>query len=200
MIKIFEEGYFENNRVTDSRLNEVKNATKRMYNSYGRITLKTTIFLSHKHSDLNNLKGIIGFLENAYDVNVYIDSRDPNMPENTSGETAKRIKSIIEKSDKFILLATNDAIESKWCNWELGFGDAKKYDKHIAIFPMKKKGSSDNQYKGNEYLYIYPHIVYFSNNDTFKNGNYIKAGYYVCKQDSNDDLTIETLQNWLMKR
>lgn len=47
------------------------------------------------------------------------------MPKVTSAETATRIKDRISRCDKFILLATNGAIDSKWCNWELGFGDAK---------------------------------------------------------------------------
>lgn len=53
------------------------------------------------------------------------------MPQVTSGETAIRIKDRIDKCDKFILLATDKAVESKWCNWELGYGDAKKYPGEI---------------------------------------------------------------------
>ena len=83
---------------------------------------KTTVFRSHKHDDL---KGVLGFLQCTYDVKVYIDSRDPTMPKVTSAETALDIKECIKQCDKFILLATNGAIESKWCNWELGYGDTK---------------------------------------------------------------------------
>ena len=55
------------------------------------------------------------------------------------------------------MLATEDAIASKWCNWELGFGDAEKYlTNKIAIFPIKKIGKD---FSGNEYLKIYPHIL-----------------------------------------
>lgn len=45
------------------------------------------------------------------------------MPEKTSGLTATKIKYQIYKNDKFILLATDNAIASKWCNWEVGIGD-----------------------------------------------------------------------------
>lgn len=79
------------------------------------------------------------FLETVYGVKVYIDSQDPSMPKKTFGETAKRIKERFEKCDKFILLATNGAIESKWCNWELGYGDAKKYKRNMVLFPIKDK-------------------------------------------------------------
>ena len=62
------------------------------------------------------------------------------MPNQTSGETALRIKEIIKRCNKFVLLATDNAIESYWCNWELGIGDTYKYIKNIAILAHKRKG------------------------------------------------------------
>lgn len=41
------------------------------------------------------------------------------MPAKTSGETTTRIKKMIRNTDRFVLLATDNAIASKWCNWEL---------------------------------------------------------------------------------
>lgn len=60
------------------------------------------------------------------------------MPARTCGRTAENIKEKIKKYDKFILVATEGAIASKWCNWELGFGDVQKfaYGK-IALFPIR---------------------------------------------------------------
>ena len=98
---------------------------------------KTTVFISHKHDDFNDLKGLLGFLEKQYGVKVYIDSKDSSMPKITSAQTAINIRERIKSCDKFILLATNGVIESKWCNWELGYGDAQKFKKHIALFQMK---------------------------------------------------------------
>lgn len=199
MKSIFERGTFNAYRITDSRLNETLNET-RMFAEGGRISLyKTTIFLSHKHSDLDDLKDIIGFLESKYNVNIYIDSMDKNMPQKTNGETAQRIKNIIKRCDKFILLATNDAIESKWCNWELGFGDANKYRDNIALFPIKEKGTYDYTYKGNEYMQIYPFIAYCDGNERYKNGNLVAPGYYVCYYDSDGTKIITPISQWLNK-
>lgn len=196
MIAIFEEGYFSNNRITDSRLSSVITETRSF--SAGRTAPnKTTVFLSHKHEDLTDLKDFIGFLEKSYNVAVYIDSKDPLMPNSTSGETAKRLKSIIKKCKKFILIATDNAIESKWCNWELGFGDANKFKEHIAILPIKKRGTYDHQYKGNEYLYIYPYIAYYDGTEKYKSGNFVNRGYYIVEQDSDGHRTITPLSNWL---
>ena len=115
---------------------------------------KVTIFLSHKHDEIEELDSAISFLK-QFDVEVYVDWLDEGMPKKTSGITAARIKMKIKENTKFIFLATQSAIDSKWCNWELGLGDADKYIKHIAILPIKDNYSD---YKGNEYLEIYPYI------------------------------------------
>ena len=196
MKQIFERGSFSNYRITDSQLNEARVET-RSFSEGGRVSSQRTIFLSHKHSDLEDLKDIIGFLRQQYKVDVYIDSMDANMPKKTSGATAQRIKKIIEKSDRFILLATDAAIESKWCNWELGFGDAHKYRDKIALFPVKEKGSFDSQYKGNEYMQIYPFIAYYDGTEKYKNGNSVERGYYVCYYEQDGSLIIKRLNEWL---
>ncbi len=119
------------------------------------------------------------------------------MPKQTSGKTANNIKKRITACDKFILLATDGAIESKWCNWELGYGDAEKSDKNcICLFPMKEKGSSDTSYKGSEYLSIYPYIVFYEGVERYTNGKFIQRGYYVKDESTN---SIMPLGTWLSK-
>lgn len=98
--------------------------------------LKKKVFLSHKHDELQALDGAISFLKNE-GANVYVDWLDEGMPKTTSGITAAKIKEKIKENDKFILLATEGAINSKWCNWELGLGDAAKYIHNIAILPVR---------------------------------------------------------------
>ena len=115
-----------------------------------------TVFLSHKHSELKFVNFLIGFLEKRYNVSVYIDSNDDDMPLHTCGETAARIKRKIRNCRKFIFMATEESIHSCWCNWEIGQGDAHKYRKHFAIFPIL---ISNNNYLGNEFLQIYPYIL-----------------------------------------
>ena len=164
------------------------------FDSKHNVTSKTMVFISHKHTDLNDLAGIIGFLE-KFNVEVYIDSQDENIPESTCGATALRIKEKIKDSDKFIFLATDEAIESKWCNWELGFGDAHKYhNNQIAIFPLGN--SSREQYKGNEYMQIYPYIVYRDGTTYYKSRKKITEGYYVKNEQTS---VITPLKTWLEK-
>jgi hypothetical protein len=122
---------------------------------------------------------------------------DNKMPEHTCAETAKRIKQVIEFCDKFILLATNSAIESYWCNWKVGIGDVRKYKNHIAILPMKDVGKN---YNGNEYLKLYSSIEYFDGTRSYSNGDNISAGYYVRTPTEENNYNIEPLKNWLEKR
>lgn len=198
MQTIFERGYFHTHRIQDSQFSTVQNRAELLFEN--RIySFKTKVFLSHKHSDLDELKDIIGFLESKYNVDVYIDSMDKAMPTTTSGATATRIKSVIQKCDKFILLATDDAVESKWCNWELGFGDAQKFRENIAILPIKEKGQYDFQYKGKEYMSIYPQIIYYDGSEQYTLGARVTPGFYYGYRDDKGTINITPLNDWLKK-
>lgn len=185
MKNVFNENHFNDYKKRD--LNESM--------CYVKFSSKITVFISHKHSDLEQLKDFIGFLEQEFNVDCYIDGMDSAMPAITSGETADRIKKKIKDCNKFILLATSDAVESKWCNWELGFGDSEKLiNKNLAILPMKL--DNDSSYKGNEYLEIYPHIVKQNYGDKYTDGSQIEHGYYV-RYKSGSKYYITKLSEWL---
>jgi hypothetical protein len=128
--------YINESKIRDSRHNEI------------------TVFLSHKHDEVEILKDAIALLK-RYEVNIYIDHFDDEMPKNTSGVTAVKLKKKIKDNKKFILLATERAIASKWCNWELGYGDAHKYINNIALLVVK---DDNTNWSGSEYLEIYPVI------------------------------------------
>lgn len=189
---VFERGAFRNFRISDSVLKEKRDTP--LLSMLVRADTQTTVFLSHSHDDLDDFKDILGFLQQCYNVKVYIDSKDPSMPSKTSGETAARIKRAINTSDKFIFMATDKAIASKWCNWELGYGDAQKSIQNVAIFPMKEKGQNDSQYKGYEYMGLYSSIVYCGSDTVLDDGTKMAPGYYVCSL--NDD-TLIPLAQWL---
>jgi hypothetical protein len=121
---------------------------------YSRALYHTSIFLSHSHHDASQVENAVIFLRKM-GVDVYVDWMDDSMPAQTSGETAKMLKDKIKQNDKFIFLATNNAINSKWCNWEIGFADAFKYLNKIALFPLADDNGS---WQGSEYLQIYPYI------------------------------------------
>lgn len=117
-------------------------------------TTGVTVFLSHKHDEVEILEDVISLLKKC-GVNVYVDWMDEGMPKTTCGLTAVKLKEKITNCNKFIFLGTEGAIASKWCNWELGIGDAKKYPNNIAVMPI---ADSSGVYSGSEYLQIYPVI------------------------------------------
>jgi len=141
------------------------------------------VFISHKHTEEEYVYRLRDILK-RYGFEGYVDWEDNGMPPMTSGETAKQIKDRIKKSKKFILIATEAAIESKWCNWEMGFADAHKYIDRIALFPIK---ADYGEYSGKEYLQIYPTLqISFSNSVRYFN-------YYIKYPDGKEI----TLGNWL---
>lgn len=196
---IFEKGHFKSSRLQKSIINEYLNKSK-TFSAKNAHDTKTTVFLSHKHKDLEEIEEAIGVIEMFEDlgVKVYIDSIDNVMPDQTCGETGARIKDMIKYCNKFILLATEKAIESYWCNWELGIGDVHKFQKNIAILAIKEKGEYDFQYKGNEYLQIYPSIDYENGTNTYRNGGIIPKGYYVAEPPNKEGIRYIThLKTWL---
>lgn len=196
---IFERGFFNSYKSSSSRLtlNESVSRTR----SFNTRTIKSasgvTVFISHKHEelDLGELDGVLAMLS-RYNIIPYIDSMDVNMPNETCGETAARLKEVIKFCNKFILLATNKAIESYWCNWEVGIGDVHKYKKSIAILPMRDKGQYEFEYKGNEYLQLYSSIEYFNGLTSYDDGRNIPAGFYI-RTPKSENYTIQTLRDWL---
>ena len=162
--------------ISKSKLSEYRNSTRyysktineslKEFKAESRYS-KVTIFLSHKYDETEELDSAISFL-NRFGVEVYVDWLDDGMPRTTSGITANRIKQKIKENRKFIFLATEGAVSSKWCNWELGHGDAQKYIEHIAVLPVKNTYSD---YSGAEYLQIYPYIY---ESDSTPNSFFIK--------------------------
>ena len=156
--------------------------------------LKTKIFMSHKHDEKTALEGAVSFLKN-FGVEVYVDWLDEEMPKTTSGETAVRLKEKIRDSHKFIFLATDAALSSKWCNWELGIGDVVKYIDHIAVFPVKSDYST---YTGNEYLNIYPYVFNLEYPQLL-NGTFRTAGFYIVYPAINGNNKVVPMSDWLRK-
>ena len=69
---------------------------------------------------------------------------------------------------------------------------------NIALFPIKPDKTNDYDYKGNEYMQIYPHIAYYYGSERYSNGTVIKESFYVCT-DTENGRTIVLLEKWLKK-
>lgn len=162
--------------------------------AFSKSSSTTSIFLSHSHQDKDKVEQAKIFFENL-GMRIYVDWMDDAMPLKTNGVTANNIKLKIIENKKFILLATNKAISSKWCNWEVGIGDTYKLSRdNIAILGL---ADNNKHWIGNEYLQIYPSIEYL--NGTTKNnlGTYIPRGYYVLYPSIDGSRKFKTLEEWL---
>jgi hypothetical protein len=113
-----------------------------------------TIFLSHSHKDRDLIVGG-GLWLNDFNVTIYVDWLDDDLPEVPDVRTASKIKAKIGEHAKFVLLATPNALESRWVPWELGIADVLKGSKHIAILPV---ADYRGNWHGNEYVRMYPVI------------------------------------------
>ena len=148
-----------------------------------RTYLGTTIFLSHSHHDAELVKDIVALLKSV-GISVYVDWMDDSMPTKTCGSTAEKIKQKIRENQKFIFLATNAALESKWCNWEIGVGDIIKHSSNnMAIWAVKE---DNTEWEGNEYLQLYPSVRLVNGEITV-----VHAG---C------EYTGDSLTTWIQKR
>lgn len=188
----FISGHFDSYKITS--LSIARSDPANYYTANKRVT----VFISHKHEDLSDLMGVIGFLEKQYGVRCYIDGLDQTMPAVTSAETASKIKNRIKACDKFMLLATTKAIDSKWCNWELGYGDSQKFQRDsLAIFPIKMKLESNADFKGNEYMDLYPTVVFRDGMTKYRDGSMIEKDYYVKTKSQDGSFVLTPLSRWL---
>ncbi|MBO6253475.1 MAG: toll/interleukin-1 receptor domain-containing protein [Bacteroidaceae bacterium] len=176
-------------RLTEARLET------RYFSSY---EANVRVFLSHKHTDKKELFAVKKILEDI-GAKPYVDWMDKSLPSETSAETADEIKRKIRQSNKFVFIATDLALISPWCNWEIGYSDSLKYDSSsMALFAVSE---NDGTWKGNEYMRLYPVIEYENGTTKYSNGIIIPKGYYVeypC--DENNQRHIVPLKDWLLRR
>jgi ribulose bisphosphate carboxylase small subunit len=119
-----------------------------------RFQADTSVFLSHSHQDKRIVKGLINYLAEQ-GIKVYVDWNDTSMPRVTSRETAEKIKCEIKENNLFWILATVNAMNSKWVPWEIGVADQSKKSDAISIIPVSDPAG---KFHGSEYLQLYRSI------------------------------------------
>jgi len=113
-----------------------------------------TIFLSHSHKDRAKAEGFIYYLA-SLGIKVYVDWNDSDMPRLINKETAEKIKVEIKTKALFMILATRNALESRWVPWEIGIADQCKGEQRILLIPV---ADSSGRFDGNEYLQLYRRV------------------------------------------
>ena len=116
------------------------------------------IFLSHSYQDADTILGIRIILEEVYKYKVYVDwindrqlSRD-----DINSETAQTLRQRMMQSRSLFYATSDNAKNSKWMPWELGFKDG--HNKKAAVMPILNQNIASKSYKGQEYLGVYPYV------------------------------------------
>jgi hypothetical protein len=116
------------------------------------------IFLSHSYMDKELILGITNQLEMLGYV-VYVDWKEDKqlIRDNVTKDTAQVIRERLAQSKSLFFATTDNAKDSKWMPWELGYMDGKKA--RAAILPITPTPTNGDAYAGQEYLGIYPYIA-----------------------------------------
>ena len=121
----------------------------------GRISDSTKqydIFLSHSSKDDKLIAGLKLMLEDL-GYTVYVDWNDSALdPNNVTPETAKILRERMAQCRSLIYAFSENASNSKWMPWELGYFDALK-NSRVAVLPISQ--TAKNAYKGSEFVGVY---------------------------------------------
>ncbi len=117
------------------------------------------IFLSHSYQDANEILNLKREIENM-GFSIYVDwIDDPKLDRNNvSKKTAQRFKEVISSCKCLFYVTSENAINSKWMPWELGYADGNK-DGFVAILPISDEKYDIEIYRGQEYLGLYSYIT-----------------------------------------
>lgn len=155
----FKESYFKNlySRVYGER-EYVKKESPSEYTNFD-------IFLSYNIKDIEVVKGIFYLLESK-GYKVYLDLIiDPKLKrDECDKETARLIRERLRHSRSLIYASSQNALDSRWMNWELGEVDGK--GRKCFIMPVTKNGSNQ-EFQQKEYLKLYPLISTNLNGEWF---------------------------------
>lgn len=113
------------------------------------------IFLSHSYSD----RKIIPILKRKLELlgySVYVDWIEDKLMsrESVTPKTAEILQKRMKQSKSLFYATSENAPNSKWMPWELGYFDGLK-NKRVAILPIKKDNNFSDNFSGQEYLGLY---------------------------------------------
>ena len=121
----------------------------------GRIadsTKEYDIFLSHSSKDKVLIAGLKLIL-NDLGYSVYVDWNDSKLDPNTvTPNTAKVLRERMKQCKSLIYAFSENATNSKWMPWELGYFDALK-NSRVAVLPISKTARFG--FKGTEFVGMY---------------------------------------------
>jgi hypothetical protein len=121
-------------------------------------TYKTSfdVFLSHSRLDSEIVLGAKVVIE-ATGRSVYVDwIEDPGLDRGSvSPKTAETLRTRMKQSTSLFYAHSGNSTKSRWMPWELGYFDG--FNGNVAVLPIVQS-SGQGDYKGEEYLGLYPYV------------------------------------------
>ncbi len=137
-----------------------KTASKYLHESFLKfaITKSYDIFLSHSSADAIAIYGLKIKLKNK-DFSVFVDWTEENFADrsNIDAQRADDLRKQMKKCKSLIFVTSDNASESIWMPWELGYFDG--YMGKVAIIPLNEEEIDYTEFEGQEYLGIYPYVI-----------------------------------------
>lgn len=121
-----------------------------------KLATRFDVFLSHSINDAELVIGVKVLLEDM-GKKVYVDwVDDPELDRSqVNKDTAERLRGRMNQSETLLYIATENASNSKWMPWELGYFDGSKPG-NVSILPVLER--ADQRFEGQEYLGLYPTV------------------------------------------
>lgn len=135
-------------------------AARTLLNEKRAVTSAQTfdIFLSHSSEDAILIKALRDELADA-GYSVYVDwIDDPQLDRSqVSAATAAVLRERMRQCRSLLFATSSAARKSVWMPWELGYMDAHAKTR-VAIVPIVPDAQAGNEFKGQEYLGLYPYF------------------------------------------
>lgn len=113
------------------------------------------IFLSHSSNDNELIAGLKLLLQDM-DYSIYVDWNDSALnPNHVTPKTADVLRKRMAQCRSLIYAFSENASNSKWMPWELGYFDALRTSR-VAVLPIRQ--DAYKAYSGSEYVGLYYHV------------------------------------------
>lgn len=122
-------------------------------------------FLSHSFRDADVIRGLRGQILDMR-FSVYVDWVEDTQLDRSSvtKHTADLLRDRMKRCKALLYASSLSAPSSVWMPWETGYFDA--HQGRVAILPIFEADPHNRQYKGQEYLDLYPYIIKDTSNLT----------------------------------
>jgi hypothetical protein len=123
--------------------------------------LSYDIFLSHSFDDAEAIFGVKKMIE-ALNLRVYVDwIDDPTLDRGkVTVKTAAVLRERMKSCSSLVYAHSANSSNSVWMPWELGYFDGIK-PQQVWVLPLVT--NDDNEFKGQEYLGLYPPVEKLGN-------------------------------------